>query len=73
MSTKMTLKYIAPENGKPGAHLYEDPMNYPDDTVVLRLDGVQLAMRTDINFGASVSVAIPYDLAHQLGLLEAKQ
>lgn len=72
MSTKMTLKYVEPKDGKPGAHLYEDIYECSEDEVVLSLENVTASLTACANTGATVAVVIPRDLARKLGLLEAK-
>ena len=77
MSTKVSIKRRAQEGGQPGFHLDEDVFDEMGATegteqpVYLRLDGVAVELRTLEGGGASVTVALPRELARELGLLPA--
>jgi hypothetical protein len=69
MSTKMSLKYRERTEAGPGFHLYKELF---DPGVYLQLDGVQVELVT-IDGGASVTVAIPPEMARELGMLPATE
>jgi hypothetical protein len=77
MSTKVTMKWRAQSVSQPGFQLYEDVLDSLGDDVdrddvpvYLRLDGVTLDLHTLPGGGASVTVALPRELARELGLLQ---
>lgn len=76
MSTKATIKSRHQEPGRPGFHLYSDVLDElgsSDDSeqpVYLRLEGVQVELQTSPE-GACVTVALPRELARELGLVAA--
>lgn len=78
MSTKVTLKWRDHAAGEAGFHLFWDALDsfLSDDEaarpVYLQLDGVDVRLHTLGTGGASVLVAIPRDLAHELGLLPVR-
>lgn len=76
MSTKSSIKWRDHSAAQPGFHLYDDVMNSfgaqegePEPAVYLRLDGLQVHLETHQEGGASVTVAIPREMARVLGLL----
>jgi hypothetical protein len=76
MSTKVTIKWRDRMGNHPGFHLYEDVLDSLgeggddlDAPVYLRLDGVALDLHSLIDGGANVTVALPRELARELGLL----
>jgi len=74
MSTKTSIKWRKQTDAAPGFHLYEDCLDVADDgqetPVYLRLDGVPAELETQRD-GATVTVAIPREMARALGLLPA--
>ena len=76
MSTKVSIKWRDHTDARPGFHLYEDALDYfVDETgeveppVYLRLDGVGVQLETLAAGGATLTVALPRELAQELGLL----
>ena len=75
MSTKSSIKSRAQSEGMPGFHLYEDACDRfgldedVEPPVYLSLEGVAVQLETLGNGGAAVTVAIPRELARELGLL----
>ncbi len=76
MSTKSSIKWRNQTKEHPGFHLYDDALG--DFTaqdgsvktpVYLQLDGVSVQLETLSSGGASVTVALPRDVAQELGLL----
>jgi hypothetical protein len=74
MSTKCSIKWRQQTDSAPGFHLYEDvgeAMDGDDPPVYLRFDGVQVELTTHSHAGATVTVAMPREMARELGLLPA--
>ena len=77
MSTKVSIKRRAKEGARPGFHLYEDVLDEfvasegVEQPVYLQLDGVAAELRTLEEGGATVTIALPRELARDLGLLPA--
>jgi hypothetical protein len=76
MSTKASIKSCVRTDQQPGFHLYDDVLDdfgardgAPEPPVYLRLDGVSVQLETLNSGGASVTVAIPREMARELGLL----
>lgn len=75
MSTKVTIKSRLPAAGQPGFHLYDDVLDDFGDKgeeeppVHLRLEGVAVELQTLDGGGATVTIALPRELARELGLL----
>lgn len=75
MSTKVSIKSRYPTSGLPGFHLYEDVLDTlgaystAESPVYLRLDGVAAQLETLGSGGASVTVALPREIARELGLV----
>ena len=76
MSTKSSLRSRSRTKERPGFHLYDDVLDElaaidgdPETPVYLRLDGVSVQLETLSSGGASVTVALPRELARELGLL----
>lgn len=79
MSTKSSLKCRDHTAAQPGFHLYDDVMDSfgaqqgdPEPPVFLRLDGLQVQLETNQESGATVTLAIPREMARVLGLLPPK-
>lgn len=79
MGTKSSIKCRDHTAVQPGFHLYDDAMDSfarqegdPEPPVYLRLDGLQVQLETHLEGGASVTVAIPREMARVLGLLPPK-
>lgn len=78
MSTKVTIAWREKREGQAGFHLYEDVLDSLgaddgcDAPVYLRLDGVTVDLRTLNGGGAAVTIALPRELAHVLGLLRPR-
>ena len=79
MSTKSSIKGRDHTEAKPGFHLYDDVMDSfgaqagdPDPPVYLCLEGLQVQLETHQEGGATVTVAIPREMARLLGLLPPK-
>jgi hypothetical protein len=73
MSTKCSIKWREQTDAAPGFHLYDclDEADECQETpVYLRLDGVPAEMQTQRD-GATVTVALPREMARALGLLPA--
>jgi hypothetical protein len=77
MSTKVSIRWRDRRENQPGFHLYEDVLDSlgvdKDDLeapVYLRLDGVSLDLHMSNAGGASVTIALPRELARELGLLQ---
>jgi Fe-S-cluster formation regulator IscX/YfhJ len=71
MSTKLTLKQCVDENSKVAAQLYEDCFKTEDaDPIYLRLTGLKDASLEVNEFGTTLNVEIPRQIAVQLGLLK---
>jgi hypothetical protein len=72
MSTKVSIKWREQTDSTPGFHLYDDCLDYADESqetpVYLRLDGVAADLATQAA-GATVTVALPREMARALGLL----
>ena len=76
VSTKATIKSRAQTDTRPGFHLYDDVLDSfaaeagePEPPVYLRLSGVSVQLETLAAGGATVTVALPRELARELGLL----
>jgi len=76
MSTKSSIKARSHTKDRPGFHLYDDVLDElaaidgdPETPVYLRLDGVSVRLETLSSGGASVTVALPREMARELGLL----
>jgi hypothetical protein len=76
MSTRSTIKYREEIDGLPGFHLYDDLIDTFADTsegyeppVYLCLDSVHAEVQTRSEGGATVTVALPREMARALGLL----
>ena len=76
MSTKSSLRSRSQTKERPGFHLYDDVLDElaandggPETPAYLRLDGVSVQLETLSSGGASVTVALPRELARELGLL----
>lgn len=76
MSTKVTIKWRDQTAAQPGFHLYDDVLDSfgtkagePEPPVYLRLDGVSVQLETLAAGGATLTVALPRELARELGLL----
>jgi len=79
MSTKSSIKWRDHTAAQPGFHLYEDVMDSfgaqecdPEPPVYLCLEGLQVQLETNLEGGATVTVAIPREMARELGLLPPK-
>ena len=79
MSTKSSIKGRDHTAGQPGFHLYDDVMDSfgaqdgdPEPPVYLCLEGLQVQLETHLEGGATVTVAIPREMARALGLLPPK-
>lgn len=74
MSTKSSIKWREQTDTVPGFHLYDDCLDVADEgqetPVYLRLDGVPAELATQRD-GATVTVAMPREMARALGLLPA--
>ena len=73
MSTKCSLKWKEQTTDSPGYHIYEDALDDASDgeqPVFLRLDGVELCMKTLAGGIVSVTVSLPRAIARELGLLK---
>lgn len=72
MGTKVSIKWRQQEANVPGFQLYEDVLDeFADEgetPVYLRLEGVQAEMATQ-GVGATVTVALPREMARALGLV----
>ena len=70
MSTKVTIRARQATPTAPGFHLYEECFQEEDKpSVYLLLDGVAVEMQTLPAGGATLTIALPRDLALELGLL----
>jgi hypothetical protein len=75
VSTKSSIKWRAKTEGSPGFHIYEDTSgsfgadDVAEPPVYLSLDGVAVQVETLGSGGAAVTIAIPRELARELGLL----
>lgn len=75
MSTKSSIKWRDQSEGRPGFHLYDDATDSlskdegTEPLVYLSLEGVAVQLETLADGGATVTVAIPRELARELGLL----
>ena len=69
MSTKASLRYIVDEVSGTSAHLYEECLAPSDFPVFLELSGVSEVSIDVTPHGTDVRVAIPRQLAAELGLL----
>ena len=75
MSTKTSIKWRDREGGRPGFHLYDDAIEAltvpegEEPAVYLCLEGVAVELQTLEQGGASVTIALPRELARNLGLL----
>ena len=75
MSTKVTIKCRTQGAGSPGFHLYSDVLDSlgsedaGESLVYLCLEGVKATLQTVDGGGASVTVALPREVARDLGLL----
>lgn len=76
MSTKVTIKSRAQTDTRPGFHLYDDVLDSfgakageLEPPVYLRLNGVTVQLETLAAGGATLTVALPRELARELGLL----
>jgi hypothetical protein len=79
MSTKVSILARGATSSEPGFHLYWDRLDdlsagTDDETmpVYLRLDGVEVELRTLPTGGASVTITLPNELARELGLLRPR-
>ena len=79
MSTKSSIKWRDHTAAQPGFHLYDDVMDSfgaqegdPEPPVYLCLAGLQVQLETHQEGGATVTVAIPREMARLLGLLSPK-
>lgn len=79
MSTKSSIKSRDHTAVQPGFHLYDDVMDSfgaqegdPEPPVYLCLEGLQVQLETHVEGGASLTVAIPREMARVLGLLPPK-
>ena len=79
MSAKSSIKWRDPTAEHPGFHLYDDGMDSigaqagdPEPPVYLCLEGLQVQLETHLESGATVTVAIPREMARALGLLPPK-
>jgi len=79
MSTNISIKSRVRTNEQPGFHLYDDCLDEfgagdgaPEPPVYVRLDGVSVQLETLNSGGASVTVAMPRELARELGLLPSE-
>lgn len=75
MSTRVTLKHGAVHGTT--FHLYDDVMDelagVTDPPVHLRIDGVEVELRTLPDGGASVLLALPREVASLLGLVSSPE
>jgi len=75
VSTKSSIRWRDQSEGSPGFHLYEDASDSfgKDEAfeapIYLTLESVEVQLETLANGGATVTVAIPRELAIELGLL----
>lgn len=76
MSTKSSVKARSRTSERPGFHLYDDVLDSldardgaPEPPVYLRLDGIAAQLETLNSGGATVTVALPREMARELGLL----
>lgn len=76
MSTKVSIKLRDRTDAQPGFHLYEDALDTlgnaigdAEPPVYLRLDGVGVQLETLAAGSATVTIALPRELAKELGLL----
>lgn len=69
MSTKATLRYVVDEVSGTSAHLYEECLAPADFPAFLELSGVSEVSIGVTPHGTDVTVAIPRQLAAELGLL----
>ena len=79
MSTKSSIKWRDHTAAHPGFNLYEDVMDSigaqagdPEPPVYLGLEGLPVHLETHQEGGATVTVAIPREMARALGLLPPK-
>ncbi len=79
MSTSSSIKARHRTCERPGFHLYDDVLDCldaregaPEPPVYLRLDGVAAQLETLNSGGAIVTVALPREMARELGLLPLK-
>jgi hypothetical protein len=74
MSTKSTIKYREATDDAPGFHLYDDVIYGADrGEVYLEISGIHAEMSTLSEGGVTVTLALPRDLARELGLLPKEQ
>lgn len=76
MSTKATIKWRDQTDTRPGFHLYDDVLDSfgarageLEPPIYLRLDGVHVQLETLAAGGATLTVALPRELARELGLV----
>jgi hypothetical protein len=76
MSTMSTIKARSRTSERPGFHLFDDVLDSldegdgaPEPPVYLRLDGIAAQLETLNSGAATVTVALPREMARELGLL----
>lgn len=73
MSTKVSIRYIEDEPSGAKAHLYKECLAPQDAPVYLDLTGLTEASVAVDPSGLSLTFAIPWTLARQLGFLPPEQ
>ncbi|WP_175980015.1 hypothetical protein [Caballeronia zhejiangensis] len=72
MSTKSTIKWREQTETAPGFHLYDDVFDAEDDPpVYLQIDGINASVSI-IGDSASVTLALPRELARALGIIKGE-
>ena len=76
MSTKVTIRRRERSKSHPGFHIYDDVLDafgeHDDERqtlIYLRIEGVGLVVETLTDGGAVVTIALPREVARDLGLL----